>query len=61
MEARRLEVTRQAIINITEEALWNLMSACSNTGMQLTTNFRPNIVYTDTPRCNAFFQCSLTA
>ena len=32
MEAHRLEVTHQAIINLSEEALWNVMSACSNTG-----------------------------
>lgn len=32
MEAKRQDITRQAIVNITEEALWNLMSACSNTG-----------------------------
>ena len=32
MEGKRQGVTQQAIINITEEALWNLMSACSNTG-----------------------------
>ena len=31
-EANHLAVTPQAIVNITEEALWNLMSACSNTG-----------------------------
>lgn len=33
MEANRLEVAPQAIVNITEDALWNLMSACSNTGV----------------------------
>ena len=32
MEAKRKDLTRQAIINITEEAFWNLKSACSNTG-----------------------------
>ncbi len=32
MEGNRQDVTRQAIINITEEAFWNLKSACSNTG-----------------------------
>ena len=32
MEANRQGLTRQAIINLTGEALWNLMSACSNTG-----------------------------
>ncbi|KAL0025490.1 hypothetical protein WJX77_005468 [Trebouxia sp. C0004] len=32
MEANRQDLTRQAIINTTEEAFWNLKSACSNTG-----------------------------
>lgn len=33
MEAGRLAATPQATVNITEDALWNLMSACSNTGI----------------------------
>ena len=32
MEGKRQDLTCQAIINLTDEALWNLMSACSNTG-----------------------------
>ncbi|KAL0035673.1 hypothetical protein WJX79_007444 [Trebouxia sp. C0005] len=32
MEGKRQDLTRQAIINTTEEAFWNLKSACSNTG-----------------------------
>ncbi|KAL3136423.1 hypothetical protein ABBQ38_005680 [Trebouxia sp. C0009 RCD-2024] len=32
MEGRRQGLTSQAVINTSEEAVWNLMSACSNTG-----------------------------
>ena len=32
MEGARQDVTRQAIVNLTEDAMWNLLSACSNTG-----------------------------
>lgn len=33
MEGQRQDMTPQAVINITEDAVWNLMSACSNTGL----------------------------
>ena len=41
MEGKRQDITRQAIINLSEDALWNLMSACSNTGMPLTVCILP--------------------
>ena len=31
-EAGRLGEVRQALVNPSDEALWNLLSACSNTG-----------------------------
>ena len=31
-ERGRLKQVRQVIVNPSDEALWNLMSACSNTG-----------------------------
>ena len=31
-ESGRLKAVRQVIVNPSDEALWNLMSACSNTG-----------------------------
>ncbi len=31
-QADRLATTQQAIINLSDESLWNLLSACSNTG-----------------------------
>ena len=43
MEGQRQDLTRQAVINITEDAVWNLMSACSNTGMlQHVAHLRPS-------------------
>ena len=33
-QANRLATTQQAIINLSDESLWNLLSACSNTGAQ---------------------------
>ncbi len=34
-ESGRLKAVRQVIVNPSDEALWNLMSACSNTGASL--------------------------
>ncbi len=34
-EAGRLGAVRQALINPSDEAMWNLLSACSNTGAAL--------------------------
>ncbi len=34
-ETGRLRAVRQVIVNPSDEALWNLMSACSNTGAPL--------------------------
>ena len=31
-EAGRLAVCTQAVVNISDDALWNLLSSCSNTG-----------------------------
>ena len=31
-EAGRLETCKQAVINLSEDCLWNLLSSCSNVG-----------------------------
>jgi hypothetical protein len=38
-EAGRLGTVRQALVNPSDECLWNLLSACSNTGRALTASF----------------------
>lgn len=42
MEGQRQDLTRQAVINITEDAVWNLMSACSNTGLPQPVMYLPS-------------------
>ena len=40
-EAGRLGTVRQALVNPSDECLWNLLSACSNTGEH---SYRPGAV-----------------
>ena len=42
-ESGRLKAVRQVIVNPSDEALWNLMSACSNTGASLSPQPQPDL------------------